>query len=388
MKKYNLLIPLAGKGQRFVDQGYNLPKFLLTAKDKTSIEWTLSSIDISECNLIFCLRGDHINNFGIDEILYKKYGKGIKIIKVNEITAGSVSTCLLAEEYIDNDLPLYIYTVDVYFEKKFIPTLLSCSGNVLTFKSNNPAYSYVRIDKNGYADLTAEKDVISNNACVGLYGFAKGSLFVKYAKKMIELNLRTKNEFYITPIYNLMIEDGHKITIEEVQKMYVFGTPEEYDFFVSRILKRFGDAPIVLVSDHSGFKIKEKTKKILDKKNIKYIDVGCFIEKNCDQFDYVSHAIKFIKNGTSNHGIGFCCTGQAINTAANKTKDIRSALIYNNYSAEYAITHNCSNFFAIPSKFTTETDIENYIDIWLNASFEGGRHSNRIQKIENSYGIL
>jgi len=68
MKKYNLLVPLAGRGQRFVDEGFVVPKYMITAYDKHLIDWALSSIDTSECNLIFCLRQDHINNFGVDEI--------------------------------------------------------------------------------------------------------------------------------------------------------------------------------------------------------------------------------------------------------------------------------------------------------------------------------
>ena len=54
MKKYNLLVPLAGRGQRFVDEGFVVPKYMITAHDKHLIDWALSSIDTSECNLIFC----------------------------------------------------------------------------------------------------------------------------------------------------------------------------------------------------------------------------------------------------------------------------------------------------------------------------------------------
>ena len=58
MKKYNLLLPIAGKAQRFIDAGYTMPKPLILAKDKHVIDWALSSIDITECNLIFIVRLD------------------------------------------------------------------------------------------------------------------------------------------------------------------------------------------------------------------------------------------------------------------------------------------------------------------------------------------
>ena len=390
MKKYNLLVPLAGRGQRFVDEGFVVPKYMITAYDKHLIDWALSSIDTSECNLIFCLRQDHINNFGVDEIFRKKFGRDIQIVIIDRVTDGSVSTCLLAKQHINNNLPLFIYTVDVHFKPIFKPFDLSEDGNVLTFKSNNPAYSYVKTDgtSNNYALLTAEKEVVSNNACVGVYGFKTGKVFVKYAEKMIKKNLRTRNEFYITPLYNLMIEDGLKVTIKDVDEMFIMGTPEEYKFFTTRVLNHFGKGKIALASDHSGFELKERCKTILSAFNYEYIDLGCFTNKDCDQFDYISQAITFIKNGTCTHGIGFCYTGQAVNIAANKTDGIRSALIYDEISAENSIKHNCCNFFSIPTRITNVDKLVEYISIFKRTTFEGGRHCARIQKIESSYGHL
>lgn len=388
VKKYNLLVPLAGRGQRFVDEGYVVPKYMITAHDKHLIDWALSSIDTSECNLIFCLRQDHINNFGVDEIFRKKFGDDIKIVVIDKITDGSVSTCLLAKEHINNELPLFIYTVDVHFKPTFKPFYPNNDGFVLTFKSNNPAYSYVKTDKDGYAILTAEKEVVSSNACVGVYGFKTGRLFVQYAEIMIARNLRTRNEFYITPLYNLMISDKLTVTIRDVDNMYIMGTPEEYKFFTTRVLNLFGEGRVALASDHSGFELKEACKDILSKHGVKWVDLGCYTDKDCDQYDYISQALQFIKNQTCSHGIGFCCTGQAVNMAANKTDGIRSGLIYDEYSAAYAIKHNCCNFFAIPTRVTSPEQLEQYILVWLKTEFEGGRHCVRLQKIENSYGRL
>ena len=60
MKKYNLLLPIAGKAQRFIDAGYTMPKPLILAKNKHVIDWALDSVDVSECNLIFMLSLIHI----------------------------------------------------------------------------------------------------------------------------------------------------------------------------------------------------------------------------------------------------------------------------------------------------------------------------------------
>ena len=385
MKKTNILIPIAGRGQRFVDQGYVMPKQLIMVDDKQMIDWSLDSIKKKdECNLIFAIRRDHISNFSLDKILKTRYGDDIKIIVIDKITRGSVETCLQAEEYIDNDDPLVVYTLDVFFEPFFDPTDIdtSINGSILTFKSNNPAYSYASLDKNKNVIKTAEKEVISENAAVGVYTFTKGSEFVRYAKQMIDLNLTTNNEFYICPLYNLMIQDGCTVKTTDVKKMHLMGTPEELNFFVTHTLKKFGDKPIALCADHSGWDLKEQAKAILDKYKLPYTDFGTFVDKDCDYNDYVFQVTDFINKGNCDFALAFCRTGQGMNISGNKQKGIRSALVFNEYTAEYAVRHNCANYFSIPSKFVDKELLDNMIHIWITTTFDGGRHATRIQKAE------
>ena len=93
MKKYNLLLPIAGKAQRFIDAGYTMPKALILAKDKHVIDWALESVNLSDCNLIFMVRVDHVYNFSIDKILKQKFGEDITIIKIAKVTRGALETC-------------------------------------------------------------------------------------------------------------------------------------------------------------------------------------------------------------------------------------------------------------------------------------------------------
>jgi RpiB/LacA/LacB family sugar-phosphate isomerase len=381
MDKINLLVPMAGRGQRFVNMGFHMPKPLVMVDGKHIIDWSFESIDTTLYNLIFCVRKDHIRQYNIDEILKNKFGDNITIVVIDGITDGSVSTCLLAEQYINNDTPLAIYTLDVYFDPSFdwrnVPE--SSDGHILTFKANNPAYSYAKIDNDGYVTETAEKQIISHNAASGIYYYKKGKDFVSYANKMIEQNKRTKGEFYICPLYNLMIEDGKKITISEVDKMHVMGTPDELDFFRNIVLKTFGDKKIALCSDHSGYELKKSCVKILDKLNIKYIDFGCYTKKDCDYNVYVDQAAEFINRGDCDYGFAFCRTGQGVNIAANKQSGIRSALVFDEYMAEMAVRHNCANFFSFAEKYIDSNLLESLIKIICNSSFDGGRHTNRVK---------
>ena len=205
-KKATLLVPIAGKGQRFIDEGFHMPKPLIMVDGEHIIDWSFKSIDVSEYNIVFVVREEHIRNFGIDHVLKNKFGTDVTIVSTDKITSGTVASCLLAEKYIDNDMPLVVYTLDVYFEPRFnLDAVGDSDGFILTFKANNPAYSYVQLNENGTAARTAEKEIISENAAVGIYYFKRGSDFVKYSHEMIDKNLRSNNEFYVCPLYNLMI---------------------------------------------------------------------------------------------------------------------------------------------------------------------------------------
>ena len=385
MKKYNLLLPIAGKAQRFIDAGYPMPKPLIHAGDKQIIDLSLDSIDIEDCNLIFVVRKDHILNFNIDNILRIKFGNDIVIKTIDIITRGALETCYLATEDIDHDLPLIIYTPDVSFSPQFDPSVINkdADGFLLTFRANSPDHSYVSLGEDGLANMVAEKEVISENANVGLYYFRNGKLFQNYAKEMIENNIMVKNEFYIAPMYNLLIRDKLRVEVSETEKMYVLGTPENLSFYEEKVIKSFNTKTFVLSADHSGFELKEKTKKILDKLSIKYIDVGTFVNKPCDYSDYIKEAINSVTNNRATHSLSFCRTGQGVNIGANKKSNFISTIVFDGYTSEYAIRHNCSDFFSVPTKYVDETGMKEILDAIISNSFDGGRHYTRLVKALN-----
>lgn len=381
MKKYNLVLPIAGKAQRFIDAGYMMPKPLILAKGKHVIDWSLESVDTSECNLIFIVRLDHIYNFSIDKILKQKFGEDITIISVDHVTQGALETCLLAEGYIDNDTPLYIYTPDVYFGPQFNPNCVGdADGFLLTFLANSPDHSYTEIDENGVASRVVEKEVISEHANVGLYYFKTGSMFLQYAWEAIDKKLLIKGEYYIAPIYNYMIRDGLKVTACDTEKMHILGTPSTFEFFCDRVLPKFGQKPIALACDHSGFDLKEQAREILDEYQIPYIDCGTYVNKPCDYFDYVSQSATLINNNDCDFGLSFCRSGQGVNISGNKAGLI-SALCFDEFTAEMAIRHNCANHFAVPSKYVDKETLRKMIQIWFTTTFDGGRHFTRLNKV-------
>ena len=228
--KYNLLLPIAGNGQRFLDKGYELPKPLIKTNGKTIIERSLESVKLDQCNMIFVVRRDHIDDFNIQEKLLEKYPDA-KFVVAETLTDGALSTCMLAKEYINTDEPLIIFTPDCYFEPQINPESIDkkYDGMVCVFNSTSPAHSYVKLNEAGLVTKTAEKEVISDMAIGGLYYFKVGRMFVHCAEYTISNNTRTKGEFYIAPVFNLLIMEGLNVGIDKNTKHEILGTPEDLE---------------------------------------------------------------------------------------------------------------------------------------------------------------
>lgn len=382
-KKYNLLVPLAGAGSRMKNGGYSIPKPMIVAGDKTILEWGIQSIDHSECNLIFVIRQDHIMNFSIDSFLKSKFGDDIKIITTDINTRGSVESCYLAKDTINNNLPLIIFCPDVAFKPVYKPRPehFNYAGHILTFKANSANYSYILKDDDGYVTQAVEKVVISEDASVGVYCFKTGKLFVSLAEQIISKDIKSQNEFYIAPMYNLITDSG-KVTCESVEDMYIMGTPSEMDFFINVIWPYFLPRTFILCSDHSGYDKKQEIRQHLIEQGIKFIDCGSYSNKSCDYVEFIESAVTCHRHNPGSIILGFCRSGQGVNIAANKYKGIRSVLITDPNSARLGISHNAGNFFAIPYK-VNNNDIPEIIKNLTTTMFQGGRHQNRVSKLES-----
>ena len=138
---------------------------------------------------------------------------------------------------------------------------------------------------------------------------------------------------------------------------------------------------IGLACDHAGYLHKEKTKKYLEELNYNVSDYGCFSEESVDYPDFAHKLAKSIKNNINTIGIQFCGTGNGINMSANKHKEIRAALCWNTHICEQARLHNNANVLTMPARHLDWNEVKDIIDVFLNTSFEGGRHQRRVDKI-------
>ena len=236
--KMNVLIPMAGAGTRFAKAGYSFPKPLIDVKGKPMIQTVVENLNI-DANYIFVVQKEHYERYNLKYML-ELIAPNCKIVKIDGITEGAACTTLLAKEFIDNDEPLLMANSDQFVEwdsNEFMYSMVAdeVDGGILSFKSTHPKWSFAKLNKDGFVSEVAEKKPISNIATVGIYYWAKGSDYIKYAEKMIEKNLRVNNEFYVCPVFNQAIEDDKKIKVFPVDKMWSLGTPEDLERFLGEL---------------------------------------------------------------------------------------------------------------------------------------------------------
>jgi ribose 5-phosphate isomerase B len=145
------------------------------------------------------------------------------------------------------------------------------------------------------------------------------------------------------------------------------------------IYRNINTQPIVLASDHAGFKLKELIKKYLIKKRKKILDLGTKNINSVDYSDFAHLLAKKIKN--KQFGILICGSGTGMSMAANRHKNIRAALCYNVKSTKLSRMHNNANVMTIGARLTTKNVALKCVNIFINTNFEGGRHLRRINKI-------
>lgn len=138
---------------------------------------------------------------------------------------------------------------------------------------------------------------------------------------------------------------------------------------------------LVIGSDHVGYDYKEEIKSYLEEKGIEIIDVGTH---SSEKFDYPISgykAAKLVVDGEVDGGILICGTGVGISLAANKVKGIRACVCSEPYSAGLSKRHNNSNIIAFGARVVGIELAKMIVDTWLNAKYEGGRHSKRVDMI-------
>lgn len=224
---------MAGSGTRFAEQGYENIKPLIDVNGVPMIKQVIDSLGLVG-NYIFIIQEQHALTTEIVDVLRELVPEHT-LIEIGGLTEGAALTCLAAKDYIDNDTPLLIANSDqvIVWDASAFTSLLASQDAIALFKADDPKWSYAEIN-DGNIVRVAEKEVISNDASVGIYGWQKGSDYIKYAEQMVAKDIRVNDEFYICPVYNEAIQDGHIVAPYFVDEMYGIGTPEDLEAYLAK----------------------------------------------------------------------------------------------------------------------------------------------------------
>ena len=241
MSTLQIVIPMAGRGSRFAQAGYTTPKPLIPVGGRPMIQWVIDNIRPRRAHrFVFLCLADHLQRYPEVPAELTRLCPGCEIVPVAQVTEGAACTVLLARKFIDSTDALMIANSDQLVELEVDDYLAAgdaagVSGLIMTFWSDHPKWSYCRMRSDGTVGEVVEKQVVSNEATVGIYNFRHGRDYVRAADAMIAANLRVNNEFYVAPTYNQLINEGAKIitkkTGRELQGMYGVGMPEDLELF-------------------------------------------------------------------------------------------------------------------------------------------------------------
>lgn len=247
----NIVMPIAGAGQRFKDAGYDDPKPLIKIDGIPMWEMVAGNVLPKKHESIFHLIG-RFDSYGLP-LMSDKINTN-KTLYIEGLTEGAACTVLLVADRLDNYDPLLIVNGDQYIEGLDIDAFLDYAkdyhGCIMTFDAapdDPPKWSYVKYgsDLISIAQV-AEKKKISSEATCGIYYFRHGRDFLRAASAMITKNIRTNGEFYLCPVYNEMIAEGLDVGAWNVNdhgaKMHGLGTPEDLEKFLAHrnLSKRTG----------------------------------------------------------------------------------------------------------------------------------------------------
>ena len=243
----NIVIPMAGAGSRFAKAGYTKPKPFIDVLGKPMICHVLDNLNMPDAKFILLARAEHYNNEQ-ETVDWIKSNYNVEFVLIDKLTEGAACTVLHAHRLINNDTPLLIANSDQIVDMEIADYIKdseerNLDGSVLCFEDNDKKWSYAKLDGNGFITEIKEKEVISDNATVGIYYFKRGRDFVENAIDMIVRNERVNNEFYVAPVYNYAINLGKKFGIYTIDttQMHGTGTPEDLDKYIEGVKREFAN---------------------------------------------------------------------------------------------------------------------------------------------------
>lgn len=229
----NIVIPMAGLGCRFSKCGFPLPKPLIVVREKPMYRHAVDCLPLHLANQIIFILRDSDYSLSLENDIKENYAHytNCSIVKLDKETRGQAETILKASHQMNLNEPTLVHNCDTYIKEKFDWTTVvqdNIDGAVVLFNSNENRWSYAKLDDSGKLVVEfREKKVISSFASTGTYFFKDSSALIDKIQYIIKKDIRENNEFYLSTVFQLMLNLEQKIIPLWTERMLCFGTPPD-----------------------------------------------------------------------------------------------------------------------------------------------------------------
>jgi|APSaa5957512535_1039671.scaffolds.fasta_scaffold11644_3 NDP-sugar pyrophosphorylase family protein len=240
----HIVIPMSGIGQRFIDAGYKDLKPLIVIDGKTIIEHVCGLFP-GEDKFTFICNSKHLEELNIREVLLS-IKPNANVVEIPNHKKGPVYAVSLVEYLIEDEEEVIVNYCDfgTYWDyEDFLKHTRErgADGAIPSYKGFHPHmlgstnYAFMRDDKQWMLEIK-EKEPFTDNrmneyASNGTYYFKKGSYVKKYFNELMQKDINLNGEYYVSLIYNLLVKDGLKVSVYDIQHMLQWGTPQDVEEF-------------------------------------------------------------------------------------------------------------------------------------------------------------
>jgi len=238
----NIIIPIGGKGERFINGGYTKPKPLINIFEKPMVFYVLDNLNITEKDNIYIIYNTTLERDDFTKIIKSKYPL-IKFIPLQKDTSGAAETLHLGLNSIINEITKsnknIILDCDTFYKEDIIDIYRNSIHNNAVFYSvkenEKPKYSYIKMGEGTKITEIKEKLKISNNANTGAYCFENIAILCNYCKYILDENIVFNNEPYTSCVINEMIKKDiafHGIELKD-NSIVSLGTPDDVEKYLN-----------------------------------------------------------------------------------------------------------------------------------------------------------
>lgn len=237
-----VVIPMSGAGARFARAGYSDPKPLIKVDGRPMIEHVIGMFpDVTD--FIFVCSRVHLEETRLESVL-RNAAPTARIVAIEPHKLGPVHATLQAGDLIQDSEPVVVNYCDFAVHWNFprfrrIVADLGCEGALTAYRGFHPhtlgpnLYAYLRHRNDSLLEIREKhcftSDRMQEYASSGTYYFRSGALLKHYYRKAIRMDLSTNGEYYASMPYNLMVQDGLRVHVHELEHFLQWGTPEDLE---------------------------------------------------------------------------------------------------------------------------------------------------------------